>query len=161
VSLLGVTLVCASLGACGFKMRGESITSGRLGEVFILNRGSNIGSELWYYLDDAGVPRAPSAAAADVVIELGNESFERSVLTVDPQTGRAREYELTYVVTYSARDSGGAALLEPQVLTVTRDYVFDPNAVIGSSREEGVLQEEMRLDAVQRILSRLDRSLGG
>ena len=44
-------------------------------------------------------------------------------------------------------------------MPASTSYIFDPAAVIGSSREENVLAEEMRRDAVQRILSRLDRSL--
>lgn len=158
-SMLALALCLGALAGCGFQLRGGSLTAERLGDVYVQSQGSTIGSELWYYLDDAGVARSNSAAAADVVIELANEDFDRRVLTVDAETGRAREYELEYVVTYSARTGGGETLITPQVLSVTRDYVFDPIAVIGSSREEGVLLEEMRRDAVQRILSRLDRVL--
>jgi len=46
-------------------------------------------------------------------------------------------------------------VLGSQSVSLLRDYVFDPDAVIGKSREEGVLREEMRRDAAQQILRRI------
>jgi len=150
-----------AVAGCGYQLRGQALSAGRLGTVFVQTGGSQIGTELLYYLEDAGVSSATDVASADTVISMSNEVFDRRVLTVDPNTGRPREYELQFLVTYSARSRDGASLISGETLSLTRDYVFDDTAVIGASREEGVLLEEMRRDAVLQILSRLDGLAGG
>ena len=160
-ALLLCTVVSFALAGCGFQPRGQSLASGKLGSVYVQNSGAAIGDELQLYLDDAGVVRAPDAASADVIVHLSGERYDRRVLSVDANTGKAREFELEYRVNYSALTRAGGMLVENQVLTLTRDFVFDADALIGKSREESELREEMRRDAVLQILGRLDRAMGG
>ena len=156
-----LSLVLVLLAGCGFKPRGQALASGQLGEVYVEASGTSIGEELRLFLHDAGVARAESAEKADVVVRLGGESYERRVLTVDAETGRAREFVLEYRVSYGARTREGGVLIENQQLLLKRDFVFDDDAVIGKSREADTLRDEMRRDAVLQILGRLDRAMGG
>ena len=162
-SLLGVVLSLAlvSVAGCGFQPRGQSLAAGHLGEVYVEASGAQLGAELRQFLDDVGVALAATPAAADVVVSISGERYEKRVLAVDANTGKAREYEVQYDVDYSARTRTGRTLFDNQRLSLTRDYVFDADAVIGKSREETALRDEMRRDAVQQILGRLDRALGG
>ena len=156
--VLGLALM--SVAGCGFQPRGESIAAGNLGNVYV-EGGGLLGEELRLFLSDSGVAGSETAAAADVVVRLAGERFDRRVLSVDSQTGKAREYVIIYNVTYSALARSGRTLVDNQRLTLERDYVFDRDAVIGKSREEAELYEEMRRDAALQILGRLDRALGG
>ena len=156
-----LSLALASVSGCGFQPRGQSLASGQLGEVYVDASGASIGEELRLFLHDSGVARAESAEKADVVVRLGGESYERRVLTVDSQTGKAREFVVEYRVSFSARTREGGMLIENQQLLLKRDFVFDNDALIGKSREEDQLRNEMRRDAVLQILGRLDRAMGG
>jgi LPS-assembly lipoprotein len=151
----------ASLAGCGFHLRGQSLEAGNFGNVYVQSRGGGtLGAELRLSLEDAGVRSVDKASDADVIVTVADERFVRSVLSVDPNTGKAREYEIVYRATYSARRRDGSAVVGEQQIEIARDYVFDPDAVLGKSREEDVLREEMRRDAVQQILGRLSRVSG-
>ena len=75
-------------------------------------------------------------------------------------TGKEREFELVYQVAFEVTGASGEELLAKQTVTLLRDYVFDPNAVLGKNREESVLHAEMRRDAAARIVRRISASLG-
>jgi LPS-assembly lipoprotein len=92
---------------------------------------------------------------AEVVITVDHEAFTRQVLSVDPTTGKAREFALTYTAQFSAQGGNGAFLVEPQLVQISRDFIFEETAVIGKSREEDLLRIEMQRDAAQQILRRL------
>ena len=47
-----------------------------------------------------------------------------------------------------------------QMVSLLRDYVADADAVLGKSREEGVLHAEMRRDAAAQIMRRVATALG-
>jgi outer membrane lipopolysaccharide assembly protein LptE/RlpB len=46
-------------------------------------------------------------------------------------------------------------------VSLVRDFTYDPEAIIGTSREEAVLYVEMRRDAAQQILYRLRAATAG
>jgi len=102
---------------------------------------------------------ADSRDGADASIDVTSEVFDRRVLSVDPNTGKEREFELAYTVAFNVVRGDGAPVLSGQSINLLRDYVFDADAVIGKSREEGVLIVEMRRDAAQQLLRRLRSSL--
>ena len=105
---------------------------------------------------DAGVTVTESTDTADSVLKLQGEQYEKRTLSVDPTTGKGREFEVTYSITFSLRSVEGEVLLRRQSIELQRDYLFDVDQVIGKSQEEGLLQAEMRRDAVQRILRRIE-----
>ena len=74
---------------------------------------------------------------------------------MDPNTGRAREFEIAYIANFSVRDNAGKAVVENERMQIVRDYVFDVDAVIGKSRERGVLYAEMRRDVALQIFNRI------
>jgi LPS-assembly lipoprotein len=88
-------------------------------------------------------------------VRLGNERFDRRVLSVDPRTGKVREFELGYAVDLNVTHRDGRSLIGPDTVTLLRDYVFDETAAISEFEEENLLREEMRKDAAEAILRRL------
>ena len=57
-------------------------------------------------------------------------------------------------------DAKGKALVKPHNVRIVRDYLFDSDIVIGKSREEHLLREEMRRDGILQMLRRLRAGLG-
>ncbi len=45
--------------------------------------------------------------------------------------------------------------MEPQALTLTRDYTYDPTLVLGKAREEQLLREAIVQDLVRIVLKRI------
>ena len=151
-------LAASQLGGCGFQLRGEVALPADIRTVHV-NAPVELRDEIQIYLEGSGVAVADSRAGADASIDVTSEIFDRRVLSVDPNTGKEREFELAYTVAFNVVRGDGAPVLSGQSINLLRDYVFDADAVIGKSREEGVLIVEMRRDAAQQLLRRLRSSL--
>ena len=123
------------------------------------------------YLDSSSAPRLERAVArelsysgvsfgsktgSDAVIELSNESFDRRVLSVDPNNGKVREVELGLEVSFSVRDKDGKILVPPEKLSWVQDYIFDENSLLGTREKAEVIERELADDAAQTILLRLE-----
>jgi LPS-assembly lipoprotein len=147
-------LLAAHLTGCGFELRGRASLPDDIRSVHV-NAPAELRDELQIFLEGGGAELAESGTSADVTINVSSETYDRRVLTVDPNTGKEREFELAYSVVFDVKRANGIPVLASQSVSLIRDYVFDPDAVIGKSREEGVLREEMRRDAAQQILRRI------
>ncbi len=151
----------ASLGlnACGFHLRGSPPLPDDAGPVYLKTPSDVLFDELAVYLRDSGATVIRNQEGADTVLDLSKEIFTRRTLSVDPDTGKEREFELSYSISFELRKSDGTVLVGLQTVSLVRDYVFDADQVIGKSREQNVLRKEMRRDAAQQILTRLSAAL--
>ncbi len=99
---------------------------------------------------------SPEAKTAPVLI-LRGERISTETLSVRTTTVKASEYLLKYEVSFSLNDALGREVLAPQTVRLRRDYTFDPTSVLAKEKEETELRREMRQDAVQQILRRLQK----
>jgi outer membrane lipopolysaccharide assembly protein LptE/RlpB len=67
----------------------------------------------------------------------------RSLLSVSPKTGKAREINLKLDVTFSMRSKDGTLLIAEQVFSAERDFIFDETSVYGSNENSAVLKEAL------------------
>ena len=154
-------VACALLLAgCGFQLRGGDVLPAGSSGLYVA-APALLQAEAEFFLAGSDTRLVADAASADVVLTIANERYDRRVLSVDPNTGKEREYELSYAVDVNAVRNGGEAVLPPQTVTLVRDFVFDRDALLGTSREETVLREEMRRDAMQQIMNRLRAATRG
>tara|TARA_Y100000588_G_C14151824_1_gene880890 strand:- start:166 stop:663 length:498 start_codon:yes stop_codon:yes gene_type:complete len=151
-----IVILTAILSGCGFQLRGDIDVSEAAGRLYIDTPNYAVEDEFTVFLLDAGVTVTESADTADSVLKLQGEQYEKRTLSVDPTTGKGREFEVTYSITFSLRSVEGEILIQRQSIELHRDYLFDVDQVIGKSQEEGLLQAEMRRDAVQQILRRIE-----
>ena len=154
---LALAVSAATVTGCGFQLRGQALAEGELGAVLVQASGTWVGSDLRAYLGEAGVESAESEALADLVVRVHDEHYDLRVLTVDADSGKAIEYAIEYRVSYSARRANGESLIGIEDVNLFRDYVVDPEALLGASFEASVIREEMRRDAIQQIVGRLAR----
>ena len=149
---IALTLLTAS--GCGFKLRGAlELPPGQ--NTLYVNAPSDVYLEIGNFLEGSQAKVVGSPDGASVILNVTSATYDRRVLTVDPDTGKEREFELSLNVRFNALDGDGKTLVDAQSVTLLRDYVFDSDAVIGASREEVVLRREMLRDAVQQLLLRL------
>lgn len=151
---MGVVLAAAILLAgCGFHLRGS------LGELEglppVLVRGDDaLARELQRALRNAGTPVVGDAAAAQLVVFLGDMRRDRRASAVGG-AGRVQEYELHASARFRVEDSAGTSLAPEQVVSAVRSYSFDGTDVNAKSNEEDSLYEDMRYDLARQILLRL------
>ena len=156
-----IVLFVASLGlnGCGFHLRGSPPFPEDARSVYLRAPNDLLYDELVVYLNNSGAAVSDQKEGADAILDLSKEEFSSRTLSVDPDTGKEREFELSYSISFEFRKSDGTVLVKHQTVNLVRDYVFDADQVIGKSREQDVLRKEMRRDAAQRILTRLSAAL--
>lgn len=153
-----VMSLAVGLAGCGFQLRGgvglpEAYTPVHVSGPQDLRAAIETG------LRGGGAAVTAEPTEAGIRLELFGESFSQRTLSVDPDSGNAQEYEVAYSVSYRVLDRAGRALVEPTALSLQRDYFFDSDAVLGTSRQVTVLHEEMRRDAAQQVLRRVNAAL--
>ena len=156
---LVLTLAIAATGGCGYQLRGGVSLPPGLDAVRIAGP-IDIRNALTQLLDSGGVHVQPVGGSAEALLQVSDERFNRRVLSVDPNTGKERGFELACQVTFEVIGAQGEELVPKQTVSLIREYVFDTDAVLGTSREQGVLRAEMRRDAAAQIVRRIAASLG-
>ncbi|MDH5738060.1 MAG: LPS assembly lipoprotein LptE [Gammaproteobacteria bacterium] len=167
LSLLGflffsllVTSTSSLLSGCGWRLRGSINLPPVMAKTYIQGVApfSELGLQLKSSLNgaDAEVVEHVSQATASLVI-LGND-VKRRVLAID-KSGQASEYELSYVLRFTVLDEKGKQLMPEQTVTATRDYQFDPNAILAKGDEEAKLRKDMLRFAVQQMFFRINAGL--
>jgi len=151
-----MTLALAS--GCGYRPRGSISLPDDIRSIYI-DGPVEFADEVDVFLNDEDVKVVDTAGKADAVIAIHSQRFDERVTAVDATTGKAREFELLYTVDYSFRMKDGAVLIPSERVVSRRIYVFDPNAVIGATRNVAALQRDMRQDAAQRIIRAADAAL--
>ena len=151
-TVIGLGTVVA---ACGFHPRGAVRLPEGLQSVQVKAQNRAVADPLELYLEAGGARIARGDAKADWTVTLGDEARSRRLVAVDPKTGKGREFELAYALTYQASRPDGSAILPPQTVRLVRQYTFDPTEVIAKGEEEDLIYDEMRQDAIQHILRRL------
>jgi len=141
------------LSGCGFHLRGSSDLALHVSSVYIETQGaSTLKAEVTRQLQNAGVSVSSKPGDDALRLVLSNEQFDRRVLSVDPSTGKVREYEVGLKAKVSARDAQGNNLLKDQDVSQIRDFIFDENAVLGTYQEEAVLRKELTRDTAAQVL---------
>ncbi|MCC6716201.1 MAG: hypothetical protein IT496_13270 [Gammaproteobacteria bacterium] len=151
---LAVLIAAIGLSGCGYHLRGSTGGDWQLGRVYMKGGGAT-GAEVRRLLSLIGVEFVSQAGQADTIITITRDTQERQVLSVDPKTGKVREYELIVDTSILAVSADGRVLLEDDDIALQRDYTFDETAALGKYEQEATLYREMRRDLAAAIVRRL------
>ena len=147
-----VSMMALALVACGFKLRGSLDISQELSPLYLQqNSVFELGRELKSILSTNGIEVAKNDASANASIILHNEGMSNRVLSVDG-SGQAREYQLTYTVSFSivlkgqqAQQAGSTPVSDMSVAaTETADTAADD----GGSTEAVEGKQQLKVDTV-------------
>jgi len=149
--VLAVAL-CATLAACGFKLRGQQTFPF---ETINVPSQTPLGVQLQRNIAAASerTKVVPSPTDAEAVLSVLTEQQEKVILSLNSQ-GQVREYQLRYRVVFRVSNPKGGDFIAPTSMLLTRDITFN-NAVLAKEAEEAQLYQEMRSDMVQQIMRRL------
>ena len=117
-----------------------------------IERNSLFHRELRLALRAVGVELVDSPADATAIFSISVDETAQRVLSVSARNVPT-EYQVYYTVEYAL--SGENILLTPQFITLTRDYTYDENLVLGKAREEEFMREAIVQDLVHVVLKQL------
>jgi len=143
------------VAGCGFHLQGALTPPAAMERTYIAtgDRHSLFYQAFRKRLGDAGVTVVESPAEATAVFSINFDDTDQRVLSVSARNVPT-EYEVYYTIDY-ALDAGATSLLEPQSLTVTRNYTYDSTLVLGKSREEELLRKAIVDDLVRLVLKQV------
>ena len=149
-------LTASLLAGCGFHLRGTIVLPDSIRTVAISSPDVKLRDILADRLESNKVTVVSSPTSDSASIKITSADFSREVRTID-ERGKATGYVLILRVGYLVVDSKGKELVKPSVTSARRDYNFDDEQLLSATREEELLHDEMREDAVQGILRRMAR----
>lgn len=151
---LSMLIILSLLSGCGFQMRGSYQIPAQLAEVSLqAPQRSELATRLsreFARHDIAIVERSETITH----VELLEDHLDRRVLSL-LISGQVAEYELIYTAPVRVHTQDGR--VETHDIQVFRDYQEDPNFALAKTRELELLVNEMRDDAVYRIMMLLTR----
>lgn len=143
------------MSACGFHLQGALTIPVEMEHTYIeaVDRHSLFYRELRVQLQAAGVQLVDSSADASATFSIFIDDTNQRVLSVSARNVPT-EYEVYYSVRYSLTGDE-RTLLEPQFITLTRDYTYDETLVLGKAREEDQMREAIVDDLVRIVLKQI------
>lgn len=155
-AFMASTLVLLSLlPGCGFRLAGSGDVSSGLQDVAV--HGVSSSRELVHLVQESlrsGEVNVVEPDHAAIRLDIVSEETAREVLSLDA-SGKAREYDLMLDISFDVRHAQHDDSLNRQKIRIHRVLVFDKHDVLGSDGEERQLLHEMRREAAQRIVRRL------
>lgn len=140
-----------ALAGCGFRLRGLDTPEAVLPELALAGSESDLSRLTAERLESAGTRIHPGAP---LVLNLGNEAFRERRLSV-LESG-PREVELELSVPFSVqRRSDGAYLLDQQRLEVSTRFTVNDDDLLSQDDIREEAREQLRREAVNRLLDRL------
>ena len=155
-----MTVLAILLGGCGFQLRGQVDLpdSMRLITVTSPDDTTDFVRELSAQLRANGVQVAKSATANASVLRIRQERSYREALTIS-QDARVREYILYLEVRFDFLDADGQPVIQNEGIRLSRDYSFNEQAILGSSREEEILAKDLARALASMVVRQLASQL--
>jgi len=160
-SLLFLLLICLSLAACGFRLRGYDYGDGGghslpWKSVFLAGVPSNSGfaTLLKKRLRANGVQVVKEANKAEAIFEQLGDVRTKEVLSFNTRS-QVREYRLLRRYSMRVIDTQKRSLVAPNSVRLWRDINYSDDEILAKSDEEQLLWRDIRRDLVSQLLRRL------
>jgi LPS-assembly lipoprotein len=142
------------LAACGFQLRGAAPLP--FHSVFVQAApASQFAFQLKRAVQSGGSTRiAERPEQAEVILQIMTELQEKQILSLSGG-GRVSEYQLRYRVAYRLTDGQNREHIPVSEIALKRDYSYSDSQALGAEHEEALLFRNMRDDAVQQLVRRL------
>lgn len=153
-------ILAVGLSGCGFQLRGQIDLPDSMRVITVTSPDdtTDFVRELSAQLRANGVQLAKGGAPKASVLRVTQERTYREALTIS-QDARVREYVLYLEVRFDFLDAEARPIIQNEVIRLSRDYSFNDQAILGSSREEELLAEDlaraMAFMIVRQLASRL------
>ena len=152
-------LLVLLLAACGFHLRGQGAFALPFQTLHIqsTNNYTPFIGELKRAIQAAGVQLAASPENAQLTLHIVSEVEGKQILSLSA-AGRVREYQLRFSISFRAYDQMQQEWLPAGEIVLLRNLSYDDAQVMAKEQEEILLYQNMRSDAVQQMLRRLNHA---
>jgi LPS-assembly lipoprotein len=142
------------VAACGFQLRGTAPLP--FSSIYVQ---APVTSQLAIQLRRAvrstsGTKVTDDPKDAQVILQIVNELTEKKILSLSGG-GRVSEYQLRYRVSFRLTDSKNREHIPASEILLWRDFSFNDEQALAKEHEERLLYRNMRDDAVQQLVRRL------
>ena len=151
-------VLCTFLLGCGFQLRGTRSASIPFESVYISAlEGEPIITELKHSIQSSGKTLVlDKPLDAEAILHIISAKYTRHIWSISG-SGRVREFQLRYRVSYRLADSKGFEIVPPSVVNISRIMPYADAQVLAKQVEEKMLVREMYRDASQQIMWRLSK----
>ncbi len=148
-------LLAAVISACGFALRGSIDLPSSMQDLHLQaqDEGSDFAREMRRALASNGITVVETPEARHYRLGIGLERSQERVLSMNANA-RAGEYELSMSVPFQVASAEGV-LLGPEVVSIEKVYLTDPENAVAKAEESELIKREMRRELAQQILRRL------
>lgn len=153
--VIGLVVGPGLLGGCGFRLAGSEPLPGILARPYLSVKDpyTDFAREFEHQLKDAGAQVLDVRDRSTATIEVTRDAVEQTTLSVSARN-IPTEYQLTYTVTFAVHGPE-AELLQPQTLTVSKDFSFVEQELLAKEHEADVLRRQMARDLTAIAMRRL------
>ena len=152
--LTASAVLCMALAGCGFQLRGTAPMP--FDSVYVQ---AATASQFAIQLKRAvraskGTRVVERPEEAQVVLQIVNELQEKQILSITGG-GRVSEFLLRYRVAFRLTDGKNREHIPASEILLKRDFSFNDEQALAKEAEEALLYRDMRNDAVQQLMRRL------
>ena len=151
-------LVCLAvmLSACGFQLRGSASLPGEMAVTYIQagNPYGTLVNDFAEALRTHKVTVTEDSQEATATLVIINSTLDKDVLSVNG-SGNVLEYQLSQSIQFAVRIGDNVSLLEPQQVSMSRDYLYSSTDVLSKEREEAVVRRTLQRELVNLAILRM------
>ena len=149
--LLAATLLVT---ACGFHLRGQATLP--FNTLYVQAAATSpFALQLKRAVQSGSATRVTEKPTeAEAILQILNELQEKQILSLG-SGGRVREFQLRYRVQFRLTDEKNREHIPASEIILKRDYSFNDEQALSKEAEEALLYRDMRNDAVQQLVRRL------
>ncbi len=141
------------LVGCGYHLRGSIELPPDLKNMYVFGASTPLQTELRALMKASKGYIVSSPNDAGIVVKVLKEDMRNRVLTIG-STGKSSETELEYFMRFQFYDSKENALMDEQVIEMSREFFNDQTAVLAKGNEEQLIRNEMYKQVARMILAR-------
>lgn len=146
------------LSACGFHLRGHDLRDAHFAfhSIYIQAPGETTFTKaLRRSLKNYKLEVMDDPGKADVTLDIVFENTDKQITALNA-SGHVIEYLLRYRVSLRAYDRQQKEWLPATEIQLQRIFPYDDTLVLAKEQEEKLLYDDMRIDAEQQVVRRLN-----
>jgi len=153
--LIAISAGIAAVSGCGLRLQGREAVPQAFASACVEaeDRQSDFFQALSRSLAASGVRLERDCARAEATVRVSRDEVKERVLSVSARN-IPREFELTYRVEFGVH-KGGAELLAPRELSLSRDFTFDETILLAKEREQRLLEDSLARDLAALVMRQL------
>jgi LPS-assembly lipoprotein len=147
-----------SLAACGFHLRGHDLRDAHFAfhSIYLQAPAETVFTKaLRRSLEGYKLQVLRTPGKSDLTLDIVYENTDKQITALNA-SGHVIEYLLRYRVSLHAYDRQLNEWLPATEIQLQRIFPYDDTLVLAKEQEEKLLYDDMRLDAAQQVLRRLN-----